>query len=108
MRPAGWSVGTLPCRALVASGPGPGGGDVLVGGYVAEAPSRAPALARVRRGSLARSGEQVSVDAHHPVRKVADLTSLTADGDRIVALGAAHGGAHANVRWTIWTGTPAG
>ena len=29
-------------------------------------------------------------------------------GGSVVALGAAHGGAHANFRWTIWTGTPAG
>ena len=43
-----------------------------------------------------------------PYGKVAALISLTGDGRSIVAIGAAHGGAHANFRWTIWTGTAAG
>ena len=38
--------------------------------------------------------------------EVADFVSLATDGSSIVALGAAHGGAHANSRWTIWSGTP--
>jgi hypothetical protein len=30
---------------------------------------------------------------------------VAARGDQVVALGAKHGGAHANVRWTVWAGT---
>jgi hypothetical protein len=39
--------------------------------------------------------------------EVADLVSVAADGSRLVTLGAAHGGAHANFRWTVWAGDTA-
>lgn len=34
--------------------------------------------------------------------------ALTVDGDRVLAVGGDRGGAHGNVRWSVWTGTPAG
>jgi hypothetical protein len=40
-----------------------------------------------------------------PYAKVADLVSVAARGDEVVAIGAAHGGAHANFRWTVWAGS---
>jgi hypothetical protein len=36
---------------------------------------------------------------------VADLSSLASDGTEVFALGEAHGGAHANFRWTAWSGS---
>jgi hypothetical protein len=34
--------------------------------------------------------------------------SITAQGDAIVAVGGAPGGAHSNTRWTVWTGSATG
>lgn len=34
--------------------------------------------------------------------------AITADGDRVLAVGGDRGGAHGNVRWSVWTGSPAG
>ena len=48
----------------------------------------------------------VPLHPNSPYAKVADLVSLAARGDEVVALGAAHGGAHANPRWTVWAGSP--
>ncbi|MGI5131253.1 hypothetical protein ACQEVB_30925 [Pseudonocardia sp. CA-107938] len=31
--------------------------------------------------------------------------ALTADGDRVLGIGGDNGGAHGNVRWSVWTGT---
>ena len=33
---------------------------------------------------------------------------MATDGARVIAIGGANGGAHANVRWTTWAGTAAG
>ena len=43
-----------------------------------------------------------------PYAPVARWYSVATDGTRIIAIGGANGGAHANVRWTTWSGTPAG
>jgi hypothetical protein len=53
------------------------------------------------------SGSPRAVPLHptSPYAKVADLVSVAAHGDEVVALGAAHGGAHANFRWTVWSGS---
>ena len=40
-----------------------------------------------------------------PYAKTADLASLASDGRTVYALGKAHGGAHANFRWTTWQGS---
>jgi hypothetical protein len=47
----------------------------------------------------------VPLHPNSPYAKVADLVSLAAGGEQVVALGAAHGGAHANFRWTVWSGS---
>ena len=47
----------------------------------------------------------VPLHPHSPYAKVADLVSLAARGREVVALGVAHGGAHANFRWTVWSGS---
>lgn len=99
----GWQSVALP-PGVVASSIGVQDRTVLIGGYLEEGSSRAPFLARIRPADSDPTAERVPLTPTTPYGKVADLTSLTASGDEIVALGAARGGAHANVRWTIWTG----
>lgn len=47
----------------------------------------------------------IRLEPRTPYGQVAELTSITLHNRTIIALGAARGGAHANVRWTTWTGT---
>ena len=51
------------------------------------------------------SARPVPLHPTSPYAKVADLTSVAARGEQVVALGVAHGGAHANFRWTVWAGS---
>ena len=83
-------------RSLAISGP-----DLLVGGRSSIGGDH-PVLAAVPDGGAALS---VRLTPNSPYAKVADLVSLAADGTEVVALGAAHGGAHSNFRWTVWRGT---
>lgn len=76
-------------------------GSLLVGGRA----NNHPVLFVVGDDGSARP---VPLRPHSPYAKVADLVSVTGHGREVVALGAAHGGAHANFRWTVWTGTTAG
>ena len=85
-----------------------------VGRSVLASPGRGPAGRRARiiwrRSSGALHGGRVqrarpSLHPISPYAKVADLVSLAAQGDEVVALGTAHGGAHANFRWTVWAGS---
>ena len=50
----------------------------------------------------------VPLHPNSPYGKVADIVSVAARGNQVVALGAAHGGAHANFRWTVWAGSKQG
>ena len=84
------------------------GDDVLVGGFIGASTERTPSLARGSAVDSSPAWQPVSLRPSTPYGKVASLVSLTGDGQSLVALGAAHGGAHANFRWTVWTGTPAG
>jgi hypothetical protein len=97
---SGLHVDTLPGdlqpSALTISG-----GSLVVVGHRPSAAGRAPAAAIVADGG-ARS---VPVRPASPYGAVADLVSVATDGSQLAALGAARGGAHANARWTIWTGT---
>jgi hypothetical protein len=86
-------------RSLAISGP-----EVLVGGRSSIGGNH-PMMAAVAGDGAARS---VPLKPNSPYAKVADLVSLDANGTEVVALGAAHGGAHSNVRWTVWRGTAEG
>jgi hypothetical protein len=77
------------------------GPDLIVAGPRATTDDREPALAVIGNGAP----RTVRLVPASPYAKVADLVSIAVDGRRVAALGAAHGGAHANFRWTIWTGT---
>ncbi|WP_051385420.1 hypothetical protein [Actinokineospora inagensis] len=43
-----------------------------------------------------------------PYGKLARWTAIDTDGTRVVAIGGERGGAHGNVRWSVWDGTAAG
>jgi len=103
----GWDTVRLP-GDLVPATVTSVGDDVLVGGLVGADAERTPALARGSAGTGSPAWQPVSLRPSTPYGRVASLVSLSGDGRSIVALGAAHGGAHANFRWTVWTGTPAG
>ena len=96
----GWTRIALP-ESVAASSLVPASGNLLVGGR-ASAGGDHPALFTVDASSAARP---VSLHPISPYAKVADLISLAARGDDVVALGTAHGGAHANFRWSVWAGS---
>ena len=87
---------TMNPRSLAVSGP-----DLLVGGRSSIGGDH-PVLASVAGDGAVRP---VRLRPNSPYAEVADLVSLDADGTEVVALGAAHGGAHSNFRWTVWRGT---
>ena len=103
----GWETVDLP-GGLIPATVGSVGGDVLVAGSVGAGADRAPALARGSADDSSPDWQPVPLQPTTPYGKVASLVSLTGDGRSVIALGAAHGGAHANFRWTVWDGTPAG
>lgn len=79
------------------------GDSVLVGGRRDDGGPR-PGLATVAvDGTVA----PLPLEPNSPYAEVADLASLATDGSTVYALGRAHGGAHANFRWTTWRGTVA-
>jgi hypothetical protein len=91
---------TMSPRSLALAGQG-----LLVGGRSSVGGDH-PVLAAVAGDGTART---VRLRPRTPYAKKADLVSL--DGDKaneVVALGAARGGAHSNVRWTVWRGTSDG
>ncbi len=51
---------------------------------------------------------RVPLAPHSPYAFQAAWTSVVTQGERILAIGGARGGAHGNVRWTVWRGTGAG
>jgi hypothetical protein len=96
----GWTRIALP-ESVAASSLVPASGNLLVGGR-ASAGGDHPVLFTVDAASATRP---VPLHPTSPYAKVADLISLAARGDNVVALGTAHGGAHANFRWTVWAGS---
>jgi hypothetical protein len=96
----GWSRIALP-ESVAASSLATAAGNLLVGGRASTGGDH-PVLFTVDASSTTRP---VSLHPISPYAKVGDLVSLAARGDDVVALGAAHGGAHANFRWTVWAGS---
>jgi hypothetical protein len=100
VRELSWSRIALP-ESLVASSLAPTSEALLVGGSASSDRAR-PVLLVVDASGLARSAP---LHPTSPYAKVADLVSVAARGDEVVAIGVAHGGAHANPRWTTWAGS---
>lgn len=80
-------------------------GDQLLVGVRRPAAPQPPGL--VRRGPDGAVTE-VPAQAVTGYGRTASWFSLAADGDRILAIGGDRGGAHGNVRWSVWTGSAAG
>ena len=95
-----WSRIVLP-ESVAASSLASMADELLVGGR-ASAGGDHPVLFVV---DSAGSPRPVPLQPNSPYAKVADLVSVAARGNKVVALGAAHGGAHANFRWTVWSGS---
>ena len=101
-----WATVTLPAgvepKTLTTMGD-----RVLVGGLKAgdtpDTPS--PTMLTI---DAAGSQTPVPLNPQSPYAPLARWYSVATDGTRIVAIGGANGGAHANVRWTTWAGTAAG
>ena len=101
-----WTAVTLPTgvepKTLTTMGE-----RLLVGGLKAgdtpDTPS--PTMLTIDAG-----GAQTPVPLHpqSPYAPLARWYSVATDGTRIIAIGGANGGAHANVRWTTWAGTATG
>jgi hypothetical protein len=79
----------------------PTGSSLLVGGRGSMGGNH-PVLFHVGITGVVRP---VPLRPNSPYAKVADLSSLASDGPRVFAIGEAHGGAHANFRWTAWSGS---
>lgn len=54
------------------------------------------------------STSEVPVNGVSPYGKEATWQSIASDGTRLLAIGGERGGAHGNVRWSVWTGSAAG
>jgi hypothetical protein len=98
-RELSWSRIALP-KSVVASSLASTSEALLVGGRASSDGAR-PVLLVVDATGLAHS---VRIHPTSPYAKVADLVLVAARGDEVVAIGVAHGGAHANPRWTTWAG----
>jgi hypothetical protein len=74
------------------------GDGLVIGAWAPDRPN--PRLLLLRSGDLA----EVNVDGVTPYAAVARWLSVAARDGQLVAVGGARGGAHANVRWTVWAG----
>jgi len=100
IRELSWSRIALP-ESVAASSLTSTADGLLVGGRAAAGGDH-PVLFVIDPAGAARP---VPLQPNSPYAKVADLVSLAAHGNKVVALGAAHGGAHGNFRWTVWAGS---
>jgi hypothetical protein len=98
-----WSVAPLPTgvepRTLTAMGD-----RLLVGGLAAGTPPSPRMLTLDSAGTAS----EVPLTPHSGYAFEARWRSVASDGTRVIAIGAANGGAHFNNRWTTWSGTTEG
>lgn len=90
------------------------GDDVLIGVH-RDGAATTPGLVRLGGGGSGGgsgdgSGTVTTVPATPATGygRTASWYSLVVDGSRITAIGGDRGGAHGNVRWSVWTGTGSG
>ena len=95
-----WTRITL-AEDIAPSSLAPAGSSLLVGGRGSVGGNH-PVLFHVGATGVVRP---VPLRPNSPYAKVADLSSLASDGTQVFAIGEAHGGAHANFRWTSWSGS---
>lgn len=81
-----------------------GGSDLLIGLRATSATTPPALVIRKPDGRISSVPVRQAGMYEYPT----SWYSIAADGDRLLAISGAHGGAHANVRWMVWTGTKAG
>lgn len=95
--------GMTPSTLLVADG------RLWIAGFTGSGADRAPALSSAAVGAPDSSTRlRATVTGQSPYAKLADVFSLAADGNQLIGIGVAHGGAHANPRWSTWALTSEG
>jgi hypothetical protein len=94
-----WSQVKLPAEPVVLSG----SGDQLLVGLRDRNAKVVPRLLLVEGDRQS----EVKLSPSSPYSFHAIWKSIAYDGRRVLALGGAAGGAHSNVRWTVWTGDTA-
>ncbi|MCE7011104.1 hypothetical protein LWC34_51120 [Kibdelosporangium philippinense] len=82
----------------------PAGDDLLVG-VRRDGQPVVPGLMRIARDGTVT---EIPIRAESPYGMLAKWYAIDSDGTQILAVGGERGGAHANVRWSVWTGTTAG
>ncbi|WP_353355502.1 hypothetical protein [Intrasporangium sp. DVR] len=75
---------------------------LVIGGFATDRPR--PVMFIVRDQRLT----PIQVEPHSPYAFVARWVSIAVADGHLVAVGGARGGAHANVRWTVWQGSATG
>ena len=80
------------------------GDALLVGVRLAGRPTEPGVLHRAPDGTVT----EIPTRAATPYGRTASWVALTGDGSRIVGVGGDRGGAHGNVRWSVWDGTATG
>ncbi|MFC0111009.1 hypothetical protein [Kibdelosporangium aridum] len=80
-------------------------GDSLLVGVRRDGQPVVPGLIRIGRDGAV---SEIPVRPESPYGMLAKWYAIDSDGTRILAVGGERGGAHANVRWSVWTGTQAG
>jgi hypothetical protein len=99
--PAGVAFERIELPAGVPSALGTSGETLLVGVALDDGPGLFGIAAG---GQIAR----VPLTSSTPYGAVAKWTSVSGDGSAVVAVGGERGGAHGNVRWSVWTGSTSG
>jgi hypothetical protein len=79
------------------------GNELLIGVRREGQPVVPGLLRRGRDGAVA----EVPVRGVSPYGLLARWRSIASDGERILAIGGEHGGAHGHVRWSVWAGSTA-
>ncbi|MDX6259410.1 MAG: hypothetical protein QOH84_1098 [Kribbellaceae bacterium] len=93
-----WTQVELPAEPVVLTGHG----DELLIGLRDRAAKVVPRLLLQQADG---SRQEIKVEGKSPYGVLAIWQSIAYDGQRLVALGGASGGAHSNTRWTVWTGS---
>jgi hypothetical protein len=78
------------------------GEDLLIG---VRRDTRSTPPGVLRRAQDGRVTE-IPTEPASPYGRTATWYSLTSDGERVLGIGGDRGGAHGNVRWSIWSGGP--
>ncbi len=84
-------------------------GDTLLVGVRYDGPQPRPGLLRRDADAdAAAPPTEVPLRAATPYGGTASWYALAAAGDRVLGVGGDRGGAHGNVRWSVWAGSPGG